>query len=590
MFDDSGRRYCGGMKRGNRDGDDPLRLSLNAFLLRPDVLPLEAIAESALPSTSFFLWRADHLDPLPPEDAPLLAAAAAGDVAVAVTDRQANPPPWQLFVRDVLNMPSFGSAGRSQGAALFCAVQEPDGHEQVRWVAYTFGAASHAIRRRAIEPRFGLLVALNRIAIAHGDDTDPRLRGRLRQASYRGLGPFTFNAGYRAASDTPLDSFRIDRVVDLLYGAGGPTRGDSSGQVFGARALKTREPVESVDDLVGLAAAALTDFRATDYRGDFSFIDQMVPVYDDGLELALRQQVFHDVVSLKDTIDVLVPDDLVPYEDERSICYVVRPGVAAAKACDLVLTVDMVAGIVRDEGAAGLDRDLRFSDASRSVIATTSILDCLAGEVRIGDDRFVLYDGDFYRVDGTLLDRIDAALATIPVVTLDMPAYGGGPEGEWNRDAATVRPERYVVLDGCFVYLPGQSPFEACDILDTDGALIHVKRKSRSSTMSHLFVQAERSCQLLCEVDAARLQLREHIDDATAATATDSRAARHVADRLASRNHGVRLVFALLGDWHGKTLANLPLLARLSLVASVPAIRRLGFEPSVALVPLSSRQ
>lgn len=577
------------MNRGTTQVGDPLRLPLNAFLLRPELLPIDAIVETSLPSTSFFLWKSDHLEPLSVEDASLLEAAAVGDVAVAVTDRPANPPPWQVFVRDVLNVNGFGSVGRSQGAAVFCAVGEPDGGT-LRWIAYTFGAASHAIRRHAVEPRFGLIVALNRITLAHSDDSDPRLRGRLRQASYRGLGPFTYNAGYRAARDTPLESFRMDRVIDLLYGAGGPTRGDRSGQVFGARALKTREPVASVDDLVELATASLADFRQTHYRGDFAFIDQMVPVFDEGLEITLRQQLFDDVVALKDTIDVLVPDDLVAFEDERSICYIVRPGASAAKAADRVMTVDMIAGIVRRHGPEALDRDLRFCDADRNPITTASILDCLAGEVRIGEDRFVLYDGDFYQVDGALLDRIDAALAAIPLVTLDVPPYGGGTEGDWNRAAASERPGRFVALDGCFIRLPGQSAFEACDILDTEGALIHVKRKSRSSTMSHLFVQAERSCQLLCELDAARVQLREHIDDVTAATSTDSRPARRVADRLGSRTHGLGLVFAFLGDWHGKTLANLPLLAKLSLVASVPAIRRLGFEPSVALVPLSSRQ
>jgi hypothetical protein len=59
--------------------------------------------------------------------------------------------------------------------------------------------------------------------------------------------------------------------------------------------------------------------------------------------------------------------------------------------------------------------------------------------------------------------------------------------------------------------------------------------------------------------------------------------------RFADRPPETEVVLALLGDWHERTLHNLPLLARLSLASTVAAIQQLGFVPTVVLVPLASR-
>jgi hypothetical protein len=48
------------------------------------------------------------------------------------------------------------------GAMVLCAVTDPaDGTR--RWVVWTFGSGSRALRKGVIDPHFGLLIALNRI-------------------------------------------------------------------------------------------------------------------------------------------------------------------------------------------------------------------------------------------------------------------------------------------------------------------------------------------------------------------------------------------------------------------------------------------
>jgi uncharacterized protein (TIGR04141 family) len=574
-----------GMSEQAREGAS-LLLPLNSFLLRAELRPSRLFSESVESEETWWSWQRDHLESLEDSDE-LLQAAGPGDVVVVLVDRPTAAPAWQTLVRDALQVPGFGAAGRSIGAVIFCAVLDPE-DEALRWVAFSFGSASKAVRKRAVEPRFGLLTALNRISMSQMDPTDNR-GGLLRQASYRALGPYSYQAGYRAARDTPLDSFRIDRVADLLSAAGGRTGPvDDPDQVFGSRSLRTRQTVSSVASLSAIAAEAITDYRRIDYRNDFAFVDQIVPVYDDGTETELRSALLNALLSGSDSVDVLLPDDLVPFEDERAISFIVRPGQSRAAASDTVLTPEMVASMVDVSDHGSLDRLLRFCDASHNEIARAPILDCLAAELEIDGRRYVTYDGDFFQVDSSLLERIDDAIDSVPIWTEVLPCYGGGAEATWN-GALGAHDPRFLSLDGRFIRLPGETAFEPCDVLDAQGTLIHAKRKSRSSTMSHLFVQAERSCELLTQEPEARHQLATQVRTACGETGADPASALRVVQSLASRTHGLSLVLALLGDWHNRDLHNLPLLARISLISSVGAIRRHGFAPSVALVPLCSR-
>ena len=132
------------------------------------------------------------------------------------------------------------------GAIIFCAVSDQIAADTTRWVAFTFGSASQALRRDRVEPRFGLIAALNRLvnrAVEAGDTVG------LREVHFTTFGAYRHRTGQRAARNTPLDAFRISRIADLLDAVGAAAGSDPE-QVFGARRLRSRDAVEVVDDLV----------------------------------------------------------------------------------------------------------------------------------------------------------------------------------------------------------------------------------------------------------------------------------------------------------------------------------------------------
>jgi uncharacterized protein (TIGR04141 family) len=558
----------------------PTRLPLNLGLLRPGLVPFDAFAKGeASEQLDWYLQTSTGLDPIESTSTDLLGAASDGDVVVCVSDRQSGMPTWQQFVRDSIGVIGFGAGGRTLSAVVFCACGAPDG--SVRWIAFMFGRASLSVSRRAIEPRFGLLVSLTRLvrnAVVTGDDEeDDELQGRprVRQVSFRASGANPFHAGVRAARDTSIDSLRLDRMADFLAAAGGKleTEGEPD-QIFGARSLKLRRTVAGTLDLVQIGSLALADYFADDYKSEFGFVDHMVPVVDEVTESVLKTLVLDAILSDSPLVDVLLPDDIVDHGSEQSICYFTKPGERNAQASDRVLCVGGIRGLLDPSTSTSLDQRIRFLDADRNEIASLPIIECLAAQV--------------YCVDRNFLARIDDELRRLPDCSLPMPRYEGRKENEWNTSLRDQDPASFVLLDGKFVRLREETQFEPCDVLGADGYLIHAKRKSRSSAMSHLFVQAERSSELLAGVPDARQQVRTLLTAAANDIGSDVAPFHGLVDRLDRRDPNLTIVLALLGDWNGRDLTALPLLAKITLVSCAQSIARTGFRIEIARVALAS--
>jgi uncharacterized protein (TIGR04141 family) len=287
-------------------------------------------------------------------------------------------------------------------------------------------------------------------------------------------------------------------------------------------------------------------------------------------------------------LDVLLPDDAVAADDERTIDKVVFPRERRASASSLVLTSDSIAKYLARHDPGALLHTLRFLEENGDEVTTSTVLECLAGEIGFEGQRYVLYDGDFYTVDVEFLDRVNAEVRAVPRSALELPPYFGHSEAHWNQSVAKER-EDVLCLDTKLVYLSGQTPFEACDLITTTGTFIHAKRLGQASKMTYVFTQAVRACELLLQVQEARQKLEDLIRASDPAKDSTTGAVIGALESLGRRPPDNEVVIALLGDWPTPELSRLPLLVKLSLLGAVKSLRLMGFRPTVAMVPLASR-
>jgi uncharacterized protein (TIGR04141 family) len=249
-----------------------------------------------------------------------------------------------------------------------------------------------------------------------------------------------------------------------------------------------------------------------------------------------------------------------------------------------MIIADLLAHLGADDPSS-LDCQLRFLDDARDVIGSRTVLECLSAELRVGDAEYIAYDGDFFQIQRPFVDRIDGELADIPTTTFGLPCYSGGAEAHYAKDLGRVKPAEFVVLDRHLLHLPGQTALELCDAIHESGAMVHLKRKGKSSTLSHLFLQAINSCEILRQSPEARAHLKQLVAD----RAIDGGLRDSILQslrRLDDRTVGLDVVFAFLGDWRGRDSTSLPLFSRISLVQAVRRVGLLGYDARVSLVGL----
>lgn len=574
-------------------------LPLNCFLLRPSATPANAWTDAASAEVELFYWVRGRIEPLSLDEAEILEAAVAGDVIVALLRRLTSPPAWQQFIKDALGLVSFGSAHESLGAIVFCAVSAAVDSGAVRWVAWTFGNASRALRRSAQDPRFGLLAALNLLVVPLLQAEQPfeiasqrRRAPRLREMRYRTTSPYVQQTGHRAARDIPVDGFRVDRTSDLIAAVGG-TGADpalTTSTLLGGRSLRFRALVTRVEELTELASIAVDRSSATDYKEMFSWIDNVRPIDDPELIHELRLQLVDELVAYPGSpaIDAILPDDLINVGEDRSIKYVVFPHERGIGQGRVTLAVAAISDLVAQSRDAAdrdrtLDAELRFLDESEDRIGTATVLECLSANLMRAGHNFIAYDGDFYSVDQSFVARIDSELSGVPLSSIDYPPYRGETEPAYNAMVGQYYPDRFVLLDREMIELPNEYGVEASDLVSSSGALIHVKRKGKSSVLSHLFLQVANSCELIRRSPLARQQLASLIRERAH---NDQIVASVEAAYLQAEERGaeIEVTFAFLGDWKGKTITSLPLFSRISMVSEIRRVSNLGFRPTVAMI------
>lgn len=556
-----------------------MRRPLRCYLLRTGAAPLTSLTQgpgvelAAYKATRGEFERVESLN-----DFGETGDTPADDMLVVLVSSFAAPPWWQELLEDELPIENFALPPiPSKGALIFCATEDPAQAGRTRWVVWTFGNAWRCLDRKALEPRFGVISALNRII---GDESQYPL---LRRLQYSQQGAYRQRTGHVAFEDTPLTGFRMDQVRDLL-GAVGGTPSDGEAQVFGARNLTFRTDVDDLSTLSEQASVVLADYRSDAYKQDFSFIDDYIPVEDPHLTEDLDNATKQAALQSSDRVDLALPLDIEDFSDDRAIELILLPGEHLSTAARTVLTLDRIArGMAEEE--LELDSELRFADSSGNLLGRAPLKDCLSADLSLENERFVLADGAYYQVRDEFIDAVDDELEGIGHWAHHFPRYAGGSERAWLEQAAQVG--EYTLLDGWVVKLPGRTSVEAADLVHSSGALVHAKRKGRSSALSYLFVQASASSQLLSEYPEAVAQFRSKVEEAAPDLIKDSTV--EALEALEGNRPGLEVVLAILGDWNGKDVTNLPLVAKLDLRASVQSVQQRGFQPCLALVNLKSR-
>lgn len=219
--------------------------------------------------------------------------------------------------------------------------------------------------------------------------------------------------------------------------------------------------------------------------------------------------------------------------------------------------------------------------------ARWSLYQCLITEQRIAGRLYVLIEGQWFSISDNLAQEVDAFAASVPSSATALLSSGHGEkEPEYNKRLVKEDTDSRLLMDAQ-IKRPGgaSSGIEVCDVLTADGEFIHVKRKSRSSTLSHLFAQGTVSATTYLTDGTFRDAIRTHIQK-TKTGAEREKWLDLVPDSSSTVDRaGLTVSYVVIANSTKSGADWIPFFSKLNLMQSGRQIQSLGLGLTISRVP-----
>lgn len=400
-----------------------------------------------------------------------------------IKESKARPPNWLAFLLPGLDDDlSDLKITNSSASAVLLAQRE----DQV--FAVTFGHGRYMLNDEALDHRFGLRCTLNAL--------DP---DRIRSLDRKTFERVQRHTREQVSQDSSLAAFEVDIDQDLLRSVTGTPEDETLGHRFSGRDALSAVVRTGIDGVPALLDRYHALQLEDEYKKNFAWVDRIAEVADPGLKSDLNQAVV-EAIRTGDTDRVwLAAPDILDWGAIEGFRY------RSASSADVYPHLDLAAYLA-DTGRAdtlevrhlGTDRIVCVTAAGEVDAPSWTLRSTLCGELELGGERYTLDEGIWYRIDDEFAEQVTKAVDEIPEGSVKLPAYTHEHEEHYNKKAAERSKGGLHLMDRKLIATGSTyGRIEFCDLMNTDGVLIHVKRYGGSSALSHLFNQGFVSAQLM---------------------------------------------------------------------------------------------
>lgn len=418
------------------------------------------------------------------------------------------------------------STGRMGGSnapkwAIFLDLTEKDGlrnsttygivfiRTKNRWFAVSFGMGHVKLDPDKFEQNFGLRIVLNTV--------DPK---QLKSADIRTPDENTLTRRSQTSRGSDQTAFNIDFERDIVRGlAGVPRRTEFGSWVAGKDALTLHRKV-AVVDLPQVCFEAYANYNKEDYRESFGWIDRILHIRNSELIQKLNAKLVDalDEAIRSSSIENLHLAFPVIYDPGKTNHIRYKGFRSSNVYSDLDLYQYFEA--LREHGKTEYLANYLTShtvhevdDEGRDCGDKWKIHECLCFETVLDEHTYVLSGGLWYQVDVKLADEVKNFFEETARIDLP-PAKAGENEETYNSRIAVAGNTDLLCLDRKLIKPAGStSGIEVCDFISREKHFIHVKNKTSSSRLSHLFNQGTVAARVLILDNQSRDKVRDKIKE-----------------------------------------------------------------------------
>ncbi|QJC21221.1 TIGR04141 family sporadically distributed protein [Arcanobacterium phocisimile] len=486
-----------------------------------------------------------------------------------------NTPAWLSYVIPILaeDLPEMKT--KSISALLVTRVKE-------RIFAIAFGYGRSLIDLQKIEFNFGLRVALNLI--------DPK---QIRSVDTKLFDDLVLSAKMQVSRDAGLASFNVDTQRDILKSVAGKIDGnDFFNTISGSDSVVLNADIGALK-VPRLLEQLLEAYQSEAYKKNFGWVDHLALVRDEKTINLLDNKLVGELRSGVLGSTHLALPDVLDLEDIDAYKIQGTRGVEYPEL-DLDSYLKELGDALDQLSLEKLKRfhvSVRFS-RTQAYDRRGTLYRCLVSEQRLeqGGRLYVLIEGRWFEVDKLLVEEVDSYLEER--ITFDAKGFPDAKVGEketnYNQRLVRESGGGLLLLDAK-VFRPqgARTGIEFCDVLSKEGEIIHVKRKSRSSTLSHLFAQGTVSAKTFLGDQSFRSELRDYIRDQVKVGHSDdwSQVLPDMNESVVPNRYCIRYLIIAKSSRTGMDW--LPFFSKITLIQNTKELLQMGYKVTVGRVSVS---
>lgn len=391
--------------------------------------------------------------------------------------------------------------------------------------AITFGSGFQLLKSDAFVPNFGLKCVLNLVSSNNG----------LRKISKYDISSSPKQTSQQLSKKGSQVDFTLDYQTDILTGITGNFDDKSKKDkilieyigktISGSNSfsVNAQANIKNVDKILKLSVIA---YEAQKYkRKGFAWIDNVSYIKHDNMLLEkLNNELdrkLADITEESDQIWFAVPE-IVRWEDIEGFYF----GRQTTVLKDDLNLIEYKQYIKRKEEAVFNIEKLKQSHIyaknakGDGYLHCWDAFQCLNAELELDSKTFMLINKNWYEINKNFQDETNKKFESYfnNKSGLNFIDCNYKDEDTYNKELS--KQKNLICLDRNTVfYGGGQSQIEVCDILDENNKkLIHIKKYSGSSVLSHLFSQGLVSMQLLIRDGKFRKKVEQKISSLKGST------------------------------------------------------------------------
>lgn len=486
---------------------------------------------------------------------------------ICICESSSKTPQWKYYLDEFAGSPIDMSDNTSNKAVMILKISS-------RLMAIVFGYGRSLLNEEAIELNFGLKTALNII--------DPK---RMRSVNATTIEDVVVTTQRQASYSTDQDEFGINITSDIMKGVtGNPFDPIYGNTVSGKDSLivSTYMELSETKERLELYLKAYFDKRYRDIG--FSWIDNIGEVRDTALCDQLNSHLVDNINTRSYTHLNAAPPEIIDWEHIKGFCF---SGMGKNKNEEDNYNLDFDIEEYIDKIRPGtilldkLKRDRLYAITSEEIIySVCNVYSAIVFQTSYNHKTFILYAGSWYKINNNFYETVTNYVdREIPISNIILPECTEQVEEKYN-ELVTEANSNYCLMDQKMVRVEGgPKKIEACDIFTTNKQFIHVKFKSRSAQLSHLFSQGKVSAQ--CFISDAKF--RQQVSEI--AIGRFGKPVFNYNDKPVSNEYEV--IYVIIDKEIDKTSNRLPFFSLVNLMLTAQELERMHMKYSIKIVKKS---